>query len=369
MNLTINRVALAAALRTCAAVADSKSPTPILAMTRLTAKGKSLRCVATDLNLAVTVDVPCEGDGGDVLVPADVIAKAIDVLPGAEVMVTLTVERTAIVCKAGKSKQTIGLGPSPRDYPKLPVVDGDWQSVETAALEAVLKGCQPAICKDETRFHLNGVLLSAGNGLLVGLSTDGHRGHFLRRSCDATFPPAIVPGDGVKAILAMLPGVEAVEIACSTHHRHVRAGATVLSAKLISEEFPPMGQIIPAYAGETAGVEVGRAELIAALRRTKHATDDMHGVRVIVGDDGLTLSSQLADKNIATEDGIDAATGDLRIVIGARASYLTDAATLIDGERVLLRFGGELDPIVVTALGDALTPTAGSGVVIMPMRI
>ena len=192
MKLTCSRPALAAALRTCAGVADKQATMPALAMVRLTAKGSTLRCSATDLNVAVSVDVPTKGDGGDVLVPAAEFAKAVDSLPGLEV--TLALEGSGhLAARAGKARQVVPLSIPARDAPKLPVADGQWQSAESVPLAEVLRACIPAICADDTRFRLCGINLVSAHGVLRGDSTDGHRLHTFRRSWDAEVPIGIVP--------------------------------------------------------------------------------------------------------------------------------------------------------------------------------
>jgi DNA polymerase-3 subunit beta len=364
VKLSVSRAALASALKTCAHVIGSAPTMPVLANARMTVvRGKILRCVATDLTVSLTIDVPCEGTTGDVLVPAAATAKALESLSGLEVSIALD-GTSSLVLRSGKSKQIVPCEPG-RDYPKIPTAEGTWQTVPTSVLESVIGGCQAAICQDETRFHLAGIHMWATAGELVGQATDGHRGHAVRRSCDAEIPRGIVPERGSDLILELLKGNETIELACEANYRHVRAGSALVSVKVIDAKFPPFEQVVPSH---THGVTVGRADLLTALRRTRLATDENNGVTLTVDESGLTLSSQLKVKGFAAEDRIEAET-DLRIVASVNPRYLAEAATATTADRVTLWFGKPLDPVVVTNEGEMLAPTSGSGALIMPMRV
>lgn len=364
MKITCQRSILAAALKSCASVADAKSTMPELSMVRLTTNDGRLRCVATDLNVSIAVYVPCEGSDGDVLVPAAGIAKAVDLLPGDTVSVE--VSNTSLLLTTGRIKQVVPLGGEPSRHPKQPVIAETWGAMPADALLHVLRGCLPAVCHDETRFHLNGVLLECDGSVVMGQATDGHRAHVMRRSCEATIPMGIIPARGCERIVAMLDGVETVQVAHSDRYRHLKAGETTLSVKVIDAKFPPLEQVIPKYQG--SGVVISRGDLLGAARRVGFATDDNHGMVIDVAADAVSFEAKTTSSGFSAEESYLLDTDETRITAAVNPHYLADAVKSLEGDRIALRFGGALDPIAITDADACLGPKAVDVVVIMPMR-
>lgn len=315
---------------------------------------------------------------------------------------------------------------SGRDFPKLPTVAAAaWHRLDAVVLRDVLEKVAPTISRDETRSHLNGALLEIGDGLLRGVSTDGHRLAKVVRAVATTLRTDqggqkgfVLPLAGVNELLKFLPAligkpkkgaVAAADVevalllsasAATADEPHYTTfawrrsgGDVVYSQKLEPAQFPPYDQVIPRDSEKCAVVD--RAALVAALKRMLiSASEKTGGVKVTLhGDeDGgtlqpvtLRLSTDNPDVGDASEDlegvigtrcyewsktkvpndrgGVDS-TGRVPFVFGVNGNYLVAALEEMTSATVWMGFNGALDPLALRAFADA-----ADVVVVMPMRL
>lgn len=365
----MNRAALVSALKTCASVADPKSPSAFCKSVLLRAGKKSVEAIATDLNLTVRIDVPATGieKPTSVVVPAARMLEVVNAAPGQEVSIEFE-GGSAIEVKAGRWRGQVPLGGNPREFPGIPEHDAAFQSVPTSALADVIKGCKASICEDETRFHLCGIFLGAGNGVLHGVSTDGHRLTRMERPCAATWAPVIVPTKALKVLGETVDGADDVEILVEKSRMFVKAGWALLVIRLVDAAYPPWQQVVPAKPPKNAAT-FERAEMLSALDRARVAFGNAEIKHVHVDINGeARLTSQSTD-GFYSSDEIDVDREGGEIATAANVKYLADALRVVGGERAVLRQGGPLEPIVIHA-GEGPVPTieSGSFVMVLPAR-
>ena len=139
----------------------------------------SLTVAATDLNLTVTSEIPCEvtGDGG-LTVAARHLHDIIKSLPGDRLTLRRADNNYAEISAGKVNYKVVGL--ADRDFPKLPNHrEVKFHKVDAAPLRDLINKTFFSISTDETRAHLNGVLFEcdgAGDKAVARMvSTDGHR--------------------------------------------------------------------------------------------------------------------------------------------------------------------------------------------------
>lgn len=361
MNILVNRTALSAALDSAAQAADAKSTMPVLACANLTAKGKTLTVTGTDLNVTVTTEVPCDGDAGVAIVDAKDLAVLMARLPGSEVRLSLSGNVLTVKAKSTTHKLTTI---SPSSWNKTQGAPGKWQAVPGAEFAAGLRLCEPSVCRDLTRFHLNGMLLRGDGGRLRVISTDGHRMHAAERKMAATLPDMIVPEKATKAIARLVEDAGEVQVAHDGWHLVVRAGQATLWAKLIAATFPPFEQVVPDH---EAAATVDRVALLEATKRAQLASSEAGGIRLTFGADQILVESENREGRASSET-VEAESG-AGATIGVNPKYLADALVALGGDAVSIRYGGELDPLIIHRADETANAGAGSLVVIMPMAV
>lgn len=370
------RKELASALALLARIADRKSNLPILANVLIRACGaEGALLAATDLNTTLTLRAPAwYGDAGDFTVPAKQLADIVKSAPGADVNVTKSRTGCGLRIESG-GIDTALLGVAGREFPKVPSSDGaTFTAIEGKAFADQLESVLFSVCKDETRFHLNGVYLERYELGLRAVTTDGHRLTLCQRAgiggSSIGERGVIVPTAAANAIVRLIKSEKggAVSIAVKAPFLFVKVGGWELAAKLIDAKFPPFFQVIPKDHRKL--VTVDRKPLIAALKRAKAMCSDTRGVRLDASPDGLKLTADHPEQGTATESL--AAECIATVKVGVNPLYLMELLDACDGDRVTLAIGGELDPIVARATDHATSydvhdsPLVG---VVMPMRI
>lgn len=204
LSVSIPRKSLAGALAILARVGDRKSTLPILGNVCVRVFDDCTVLAATDLNLWMSLTAPAwGGTTGGYTVPCKQLAEIVKSAPGDTV--ELVHSGPALRVASGGVDTTL-IGHPDRDFPKIPTIGADaYSAVDGAKLASLLQRVLFSVCKDETRFHLNGVLLESNGARIRAISTDGHR---LTLAQEDTAGPAFLNGSGV-----IVPTKSAAEIA------------------------------------------------------------------------------------------------------------------------------------------------------------
>jgi DNA polymerase III subunit beta len=391
MSCTLPHADLKRAATIVNRIADRKSTMPMLANALIRVADDHVLFVATDLNLSVTIKldlVGSEHERGGIAVPAKLLHDTIKGLPVE--LVTLKRRDVSGLTVSSANVTSALLGASDRDYPKIADDSSvTWHRCEASEVADLFERALSSVCKDETRFHLNGVLYQCTDGEHARVvSTDGHR----LTKIETTFtgvdnaavhalsvPSAgvIVPDKAAREIVRLLADGKrkgACELALGKHIHApvllVRYGNVTLATKLIDAQFPPYEQVIPEAYKILATFE--RKPLIAALKRAKVASTETRGVKLSLAAGKLTLTSDHPDLGSASETLPMESLFDKTFAIGVNAAYLLDALDEIDCTHVTIGFGDELAPMLVRSTHDAVERSVMNAsylCVVMPMRI
>ncbi len=369
------RSGLKSILSILATVAPKRSTMPILgcALVR-NLQHEGVRFSATDLNMSATFTAPAWGgsDRGDLVINVRTMADTVKGMPDGEIDVRGNGSTTAP--RADVTSGTISTsleGFHGRDFPRIttPKDEIAWSTVPVADLLAAFDATDYAVCKDETRFHLNGIYIAPGGRETV--ATDGHRLALSRRDLKLTTETgkgSILPSAAVGLIRKVCKR-GTCEIGMMGPHMFVRHEGWELALKLIDAQFPPYLQVIPTTYQHL--VTVDRKVLLATANRASKIASSTCGMRLSVHADSLVVSCDGAERGSLSETLAAEGTGK-EFAIGIQPKYLADTLEAIADERVTLAFGKELDPIVVRSVTDATTRALADSsnvAVIMPMRI
>lgn len=364
MKTTVNRAAFVAALKLAVQAADARATMPALKCALLRVDGKRLLVAATDLNVSLATEVPCSESGdGVALVGAAPLLKVCDRMAGDQI--ALAAADANMVITSGRAKATEPTLPV-RDYPKLCDPKMSTHEIDAAALRTVLEACLPAACTDESRFHLNGVLLHFMGDRVRAAATDGHRLHLRTAACAATIKAThgvIVPCRAIGLLLHLLEDAATVRVGKEGSHLFVVTEGATLAVKLIDAQFPPYEQVVPK---SVRAATLDAAAIVEALRRVSLAATETRGVGL--DSDGSELRISAADGDRSASDVVDIEAGPAKIAHGASSKYVIEAVQCLGADQVDVHAKGELDPLVFAAAGADPTVDGGNLAVVMPMR-
>lgn len=383
-RFTVDAKRLLAGLRMAASCAAKMVATPGLACVRMSCARGVLGLQATNFEQSIRVQVP-GAKGGDLALD-EVVVNVFDLIsvvqrcagdvsfggaPGKPLKITAGRARFSLPVMAAGKLPKIDKGPPP------PKAEQDVQGF----LE-VLKRVEYATSRDESRYNLTGCHWACDeNGDLTLIATDGHR----LALAGAQLPGALKPKQAVTVPNAALRSLRQVAtgrpgvIWLTERALWYRAEASdtapgvELRMQLIDGRFPDYTQVMPEP--DRPALRVHKDQLLAALDVVAPLTDD--GERVIlnvigVSSEGrdprveLSSSSTRGDGLVELEAEIPSG---MQMKIGARSTFLRDAARSFEGE-ILLEMSDGLAPILIRAIPTQDPPDAAEGrAVVMPMRI
>jgi len=363
------------AIARMATVVDRKSTMPMLHHVMLVADKERVSVAATDLTTWLTVQLTgasWTSGVGSVAIECKRLADLLKVLPDGEVTIAKDRAHTTRI-EIGACAATVVSLPAV-DFPTAPSVgDAAWHAIDSGALRQGIDDTLACVCRDETRFHLNGVFLESDGQILRMVSTDGHRLAKSQRACPSSLvleTGRILPEKACRELRRLLTD-GACEIAVTRTHIFVRQDNWTLATHPIDAQFPPYEQVIPTEYKRL--VTVYRDEFVTACKRARVLSSETRGVRLTIGHDAVTLTSDHPDAGELRERlRAEHSPAKQPFDVGFDPDYMLDLLQTIEGEQCVLGFGSELDPISIRSLDDAamraITDAEFLGIV-MPMRI
>jgi DNA polymerase-3 subunit beta len=380
IDIKVTKSALKRALTTMARVADRRSSMPMLAQVLITASvDGTVTLAATDLNVSATATIPATftTSPGSVTVGAKQLADLVKKLPTDEVSIRAT-DTLKVRVESGAFGVDLAAMHA-RDFPKVatPRKYASFVTIPCPIIAGMIAATEHAVCRDETRFHLNGILLESTGQTLRMVATDGHRLAKVERTFEAPElrrkNGAIIPAKAATEIAKLVGKDEAgCAMALDEHMLFVRHGSTELALKLIDAQFPPYEQVIPKDNRRLVTVE--RDVIAEVLERAKVITKPSRGTRgakLSLASGKLTVSADHPDLGGVSET-MDAECNPGDFAIGFNPEYLLQALAVIDCKHVTFALGDDLAPGLVRGTDDAVTRSVERSEylnVIMPMRI
>lgn len=353
------------AMSTVIRATSSRTSMPILANVLLETTGQGLRVAATDLELGVRTEIPAQVErGGLVTLPARLLSEIVAALPPSAVELRVE-EGTAvaeITCERS-SFEILGLPGS--DFPRMPDGDVSWVcELPASVLRALIRSTLFAASTDETRPFLTGVYVTAEEGAVRFVATDG--GRLAVRSAPATVQgtlSVIVPGKAMHELVRLSAGSEGtVRIGLVDNQAVFSLEGVRVTSRLVGGQFPNYQQVIPREFKQR--IRVGMELLRAALRRVSiTARDSATVVRMSAQAGVLRLQSNTPEVGRAREEiEVEASGEPMEVAFNAR--YLLDALSVLESAEVWLELTGPLSP-------GALRPADGPDYVyvVAPVRV
>jgi DNA polymerase III subunit beta len=338
MKLKITRDNLQQGLAAVGASIPTRTTLPVLSNILIEVGEDSISMSGTDLDIAVSVNVPAEVDeAGSLTVPAKKLQELARELPEHPVRITTKGDRLELTC----GRATFRLNGMPRDeFPTFPAVDfGKSWKVGGKLLHDLIRQTSFAVSTEESRPILNGVLWQLADGEMRMVATNGHRLARIRVASDASGAPKadlIVPPKALAQVERLFSGDDEIEVARSENHIGFRKDGTQVFTRLIEGPYPNYEQVIPKDNDKHAIAD--RNQLVQALRRMAVvASDQTHRVRLGFTTNAVRFSVETPDLGEAHED-LEVEYAGEPIDIGFNASYLLEVLRYMPTDEVKLTF-------------------------------
>lgn len=383
MKCSIERSALARALKIAGHAVAGKSTLPVLSNVLLRVEDDVLTVSATNLEISITTRVALragrDAADGAVTVPAKLLTDVVSGLDGEIVdlaMLNPVTQVLAVTCDRFEGNIK---GIEADEFPVIPTVAAAAVVLPAAALREAIEQVVVAAATDDTRPILTGVLIRGGDVLTLA-AADGFR--LVKRDVKLDQPlkldthdavsasnanAVVVPARGL-AQLAKFIDSDEVSMAVSPSGSQIafETDETTLVSRLIEGKFPDFERIIPAQ--HATRLDVDKAALVAALKLAGYfASASANIVKLTIkardGQSMLTVSANAAEVGDNKIDVPIKWHGE-SIVIALSAKYLADAVAVTPGPEIVIELQTPQSPAVLKSAAEP-----GYTHVVMPMTV
>lgn len=362
MKLKLSKDVVLEALQKIQSVVSVRTTLPILQNILIKADKEKVWLSATDLEVSVRTGIPAEvSKPGATTLPARRIFSIFKELPSNEIEIEVNDKDNAKISCGSSNFEIIGI--SEDEFPPLPKFDGGRSyTLDQNVFKAMLQSTSYAASTDESRYILNGVLLSFKGDKLAVVATDGRRMALYEQEVE--FPKGsegdmVLPFKTVDELLKTLKTEGSVKIQATENQVAFEFDDMLIVSKLIEGTYPNFRQVIPPQSEQRIAVE--REALLTALRRVSLiASDKSNSVKLTFGKNKLEISAASQDVGTAREDmGIKYAGKQFSIAFNPL--FLMDPLRTLAKDEIFLELTDDLSPGVVKTDVPFLY-------VLMPMR-
>ncbi len=341
---------------------SARSTLPILNNVHLKAAVGKLELTATDLEVSVqtTCEAKINREGGTTL-PARRLFSIIRELPLADIEINVDDKDVATI-KSGSSVFKI-IGISEEEFPPIPEFEGQRTfTLEQATFKKMLAATHYAASTEESRYILNGVLLSFRDDKLTVVATDGRRMALYEQALEFPEQSAgdlVIPNKTINELIKTL-GVEGnIKIMAGDNQAAFAFGNMHIITKMMDGTYPNFRQVIPSQCEERVTME--RETLLTTIRRVSLVSDKTSSVTLAFEKNQVTVSSISAEVGEASES-MAIKYGGKPMGIAFNPDFIMDCLRNLTSDEVAIEFSDELSPGVIKCDAPFLY-------VLMPMRI
>lgn len=362
MKLVASKESILEGLQKIQSGISSRNTLPILNNVLIRAKDDTVQLTATDLE--VSVQTTCEAkiarEGGTTL-PARRLFSIIRELPATDIEINIDDKDTATI-KAGSSVFKI-IGIAEEEFPPIPQFEGNRTfTLDQGVFKKMLTATYYSSSTEESRYVLNGVLLSFKEDKLTVVATDGRRMALYEQEVEFPEQSAgdlVIPNKTVNELVKTLGTEGSIKIMVGDNQAAFAYGNLLIITKLIDGTFPNFRQVIPSQCEERVSLE--REQLLNAVRRVSLVNDKTSSITLAFEKDSLTISTQSAEVGEASESMAIKYRGK-SMAIAFNPDFMMDCLRNLTTDEVALEFSDELSPGVMKCDAPFLY-------VLMPMRI
>lgn len=237
-------------------------------------------------------------------------------------------------------------------------IDAAIVELPVAPVQRILKSTAYAMEATGQRVNMAGVYLTSPDGAIVGMATDGQRAAvYTCQDFRVAMFPVLIPKHISQEILGY-PENERISLRVTDTKAQIDCGTSRVIWPLTVDPYPDLMRVVPvAFASETKVTRLVALESLKAM--SEFAKEHSH---VTMDCDGTEISIKLMTKEgkELASDSVDCDCDGGTTKTACSPKFLHEAFLGASSEQVMIKFLGELDPLVIQ--------DGQYTAVIMPMR-
>ncbi len=348
MKVRIGKDAIVNILQKVQSIVSPKTTLPILSNILFRTSEDKVFITATDLGVSVQAYTDAEiSEQGATTLPARKMFSIFKELAPSEIDIQVDDNNVAEI-RAGASFFKL-LGMSDEEFPPLPVFEGEHiYTIAQVTLKEMLARTSYAASTDETRYVLNGVLLSFKGEKLTIVATDGRRLALVDKEME--FPEQaerdmVIPSKTVAELIKNLGDDGDMKIKTTPNQIAFEFNEMIIVSNLIDGHYPNFRQVIPSSSDYRVSLE--REGLIAAVRRAAILTNDKsNSVKLIFSENQVEVLTQTPDVGEAREV-IPVKYAGEEVSVAFNPEFIIAPLKTLHTDEVYFEFTDELSPGVI----------------------
>lgn len=368
MKISIPRQDLLEMVNKVKSVVASKSALPILSHILMQASAGTVRLAATDLKVSIECEVDCDVQvEGSLTVASQRIASILAELPDEDILLELT-GNNVIELKCGRIETKL-FSMSPDEFPPIRTFEGiEPVTLKQSVLKELFQKTSFAICTDQARYNLTGLLFEIARGNLTVVSTDGRRMSLALESegiPERTETKVIIPAKMIHELERLLSGEGEVAVYIDESQAAFAFDRVRMVSALIEGNFPNYEMVIPQKHDKE--VVIDTAKFMEAVRRTRTMTNDkFNSVRFHVSSGVVTLKVVTPEVG-EYEEQLPVEYEGENVDIAFNPDFVIDVVRHISASKVCLVLKDGMSPGLIKPYTEA--PVDNYLNVVMPIRI
>jgi DNA polymerase-3 subunit beta len=347
MEFTIEKELFVKALQKIQGIVEKRNTMPILSNVLIEAGEDTLTFTATDLEVGMKSTYSANViSKGRITLSAKKLYEIIRELPDQQIRLS-TRDNNWVDISCGKAKFNI-VGLSADEFPFFPKIsENSFVSLKSAILSRMIEQTSYAICHDETKYNLNGILFKItqedNQRILRLVATDGHR------LCVAEQEINDADIDTLdKGVIFPKKGIFELKKLCDEEESDILLGF--------------IDNIVPV--GNNRQIIVKRDLFLHSLKRMAIlSSEKFKGIKFEIENNTMEISSSNPELGEAREE-LEVVHEGEKITTRFNARYLIDVLNILNEEEIQLLLRDEMSPAI-------LKPASSNEFlsVIMPMRL
>jgi DNA polymerase-3 subunit beta len=333
MHIQANKATLSTVLKRVLPYVERKSTIPILTNLLIVAEGDRATVTATDLDVSLIVELGCKVMApGSVAVPArklsDTLAK-LKTLDAAEVELRADEGHWVALNCGSLSVKLPGMNatnfPALRKWP----ADKPQADIRGDTLAGLIHRTQYAISDEESRYTLNGALLTFDAERVRMVATDGHQLSLAEHAGQWSVLRLLIPSAGIDRLsnLAASEGARSIVMTHDDSRVYARGDGWTFQGRLLSGQFPNWEMVMPKANGRRVTVS-GKALAATVARVAAFADERSQATRwEMIGGQGLRVSAESTEEGKASE--MLAVSCEDDVTVGLSAKYVMNVLSAL----------------------------------------
>ena len=342
MKFTISSSKLFSQLQAVSRVINSKNALPILDDVLFDVSGNELKLTASDGETTIRTSVELESveGAGKVASAAKLLLETLKEFSEQPLAFTIDENNFAVNMVSQNGTYSF-VGVNGNEYPEMPAVEGEAQSVAVPAnvLQNAIEKTIFCTADDDLRPVMNGIFFDIAADKVTMVATDAHRlvrytNTGVASGVTASFILPKKPAGLLKNLLAKAE--EEVKVTFGQKNARFEFGSTIIVCRQIEGRFPNYNAVIP-QANQNI-VTVDRQTMLNACKRVAvFANNGTAQLRLALSENQIKISAQDIDFSTSAEETISCNYNGTPMAIGFKAPFLIDLLGSIASTDVLLK--------------------------------